>query len=161
MDGETKGGVRGTFGICSMRPVKPHIRVEFRRNGLWYENGGGGSFASLRGTSARGGGGALNSPLVVRYMLRFSAPHRRKSPFNLDGPERHSIRTTIRAALISDAFKFQMFGRKEKFQNEKKKISMERFFFLFFFTRRPKKGQSRKKKKKLSRVASAAAAEHE
>lgn len=49
----------------------------------------------------------LNSPLLVRYMLHFSAPHQRKSPFNSTGLERHSIRTTIPAALISDVFKFQ------------------------------------------------------
>lgn len=55
-------------------------------------------------------------------MLHFSAPHQRKSPFNSTA-ERHSIRTTIPAALISDVFQFQKNEKLTPFP--KKKLDAE------------------------------------
>lgn len=130
-----------------MRPVKPHIRVEFRRNGLWYENGGGGVLLPFEEpaleeaeelSTHRWSFATCSASLLRTEESRRST----STALNVTASGRPSARRSFPMRLNSKCL-----AGKRSFKMKKKKNSMERFFFLFFFTRRPKKGQSRKKKK--------------
>lgn len=82
----------------------------------------------------------VNSPLVVRYMLNFSAPHRRKRPFNSS-----ALNVTASGRPSSRrSFPMRRLNPKERKLDIKKRLGGE---ILLPFHLVAKRGQSQKKKK--------------
>lgn len=145
---QTKGGLRGRFGI-STRPVKAAFTGRLFHAmdcGMKMEEWGSKNKMKKVCFSFEGAaleeaewceltaGRALHAPLLC------SAP--KKAAVQLHGPERHSIRTTVPAAFISDAFK----SERTKTRHKKKDL-VGKCWLLFT---RKKRGTVAKEKKNCS-----------